>query len=163
MEKQEKLLQAMIQYDGGDPLRIQHFMKVWGFARLIGRLEGLDEETQEILETAAIVHDIGIREAERKYGRADGKLQEQEGPPLANKMLAQLGFPEKLVERVAWLVGRHHTYTDVEGLDYRILLEADFLVNLYEENAPETAVKAALEQIFRTQAGRTLCRTMFGL
>lgn len=76
------LLQEMIQYYSGDPKRIQHFIKVHSFAKLIGEIEQLDSTTLQILEIAAIVHDIGIKVAEEKYGRCDGKLQEQEGPAL---------------------------------------------------------------------------------
>ena len=63
----------------------------------------------------------------------------------------------------AWLVGRHHTYSGIQGADYRILVEADFLVNLFEKNAPREEIEAVRERIFRTETGRELCRTMFGL
>lgn len=85
-----------------------------------------------ILEAAAYVHDIGIKVAEEKYGRCTGKLQEQEGPAVAREMLEKLGFEEKVPERVCYLVGHHHTYTDMDEMDYQILVEADFLVNLYK-------------------------------
>ena len=67
------------------------------------------------------------------------------------------------MDRVCWLVGHHHTYTDIRDLDYQILVEADCLVNLYEDDAPRSAVEAALERIFRTESGAALCRDMFGL
>ena len=35
----ERLLTAAIEYDKGDPKRIQHFIKVHSFARLIGKQE----------------------------------------------------------------------------------------------------------------------------
>lgn len=54
------LLQEMIQYYSGDPKRIQHFIKVHSFAKLIGEKEELDSTTLKTLEIAAIVHDIGI-------------------------------------------------------------------------------------------------------
>ena len=40
------ILQEMISYYNGDPKRIQHFIKVHSFAKLIGELEGLDSDTQ---------------------------------------------------------------------------------------------------------------------
>ncbi len=55
---------------------VQHFIKVHSFAKLIGEEEHLDEKLLYILEAAAYVHDIGIRPAEAKFGRCDGKLQE---------------------------------------------------------------------------------------
>ena len=78
----DELFLQMIAFFSGDPKRIQHFMKVHSFARIIGTKEGLDETSLFILEAAAYTHDIGIRPAEEKYGRCDGKLQEQEGSVL---------------------------------------------------------------------------------
>ena len=156
-----RLFQEMIRYDAGSPQRIQHFGKVHAFAKLIGELEGLDPEVLRTLEAAAYVHDIGIKPAEEKYGSRDGKLQEREGPPEARKLLERLGFEEPLVQRVCFLVGRHHTYTGIDGPDYQILVEADFLVNLYEKGAGPEAVRAACERIFRTPGGKRICREMF--
>ena len=79
------LIDEMFLYFSGDPKRIQHFIKVYEFARLIGMSERLSDEELEILETAAVVHDIGIKPAEEKYGRSAGKRQEQEGPEAAGK------------------------------------------------------------------------------
>lgn len=157
-----QLTQKMIAFDSNDPKRIQHFIKVHSFARIIGEGENLDERTQFILEAAALVHDIGIRPAEEKYGSCGGKLQEQEGPAPARKMLTELGFDAEATERICYLVAHHHTYTSVDGIDYRILLEADFLVNLYEDNCSVEAVESALKNIFRTGTGITICKTMFG-
>ena len=58
-----------------------------------------------------------------------------EGPPEAEKLLASQGWPETVIQRVSYLVGHHHTYTDIDGTDYQLLVEADFLVNLFEEGA----------------------------
>ena len=158
-----RLLHSMMSYYSGDSKRIQHFIKVYHFARMIGEEEGLDGDTRLILETAAIVHDIGIRNAEQKYGECSGKLQEKEGPPEAEQMLTQLSYNRSLIERVCYLVSRHHTYTGVDGPDYQILLEADFLVNLYESGAGREQAASACEKIFRTSSGKRLCRTMFAL
>lgn len=157
------LITEMMKYYTGDPKRIQHFIKVYQFAKMIGEMEGLPEEEQHILETAAIVHDIGIKPAEEKYGRCGGKLQEQEGPDVAEKMLQRLGYEPKVIDRVCYLVGHHHTYDQIDGSDYRILVEADFLVNLYEDGVSKDAVKNAYDKIFRTETGRRVCSLMFSV
>ena len=90
MTKLDDLALHMITYYAADPARIQHFIKVHSFAALIARQEGMDAATLEILEAAAYVHDIGIKPAEEKYGQCDGKLQEQEGPIVAQKMLSNI-------------------------------------------------------------------------
>ena len=155
------LTRAMITYDAGDPMRIQHFLKVHAFARMIGTAEHLPAETETILEAAALVHDIGIHRAEEVYGSSSGKYQEELGPAEARTLLASLNAPADLTERVAYLVGHHHTYTNIDGMDYQILVEADFLVNLYEDNIPPSAQKHAYETIFRTETGKQLCRTLY--
>lgn len=152
----------MIAYYDGDPKRIQHFTKVHSYARLIGIGEELDDASLFILEAAAYTHDIGIRVAEEKYGRCDGKLQEQEGPIIAQKMLSQLGFENYIVERICFLIGHHHTYDNIDGLDYQILVEADFLVNLYEDDAGNRAIDKAYKRIFKTETGKKIFRLMFG-
>ncbi len=163
MDATDRIFWAMIDYFAGDPRRIQHLAKVHAFAALIGRKEGLDSRTLFILEAAALVHDIGIRPAEEKFGSCTGALQEQEGPAEAEKLLTSLGIAPDVVERVCHLVGHHHTYGSMDGPDYRILVEADFLVNLHEDGAGSAAVRAALDHIFRTPSGTALCRTMFGI
>lgn len=159
----EQLITEMIQYYKGDPKRIQHFMKVHDFSRTIGLLEGLDEKTLFILETAAVVHDIGIKVSEEKYGSCEGKLQEQEGSAIAKDLLQRLHYEPEIINRVCYLVGHHHTYKDIDGMDYQILVEADFLVNLYEDQVTETAIRNAYDRIFRTESGKKLCWEMFGL
>ena len=105
MEKINALILDMINYYSGDARRIQHFLKVHAFAKLIGETEKLDGEALLTLEAAAVVHDIGIKPAEEKYGSSSGKLQEKEGPAPARSMLRSNGFRENTVERVCFLVG----------------------------------------------------------
>jgi len=157
----EKTLAAMMTYESGCPARIQHLLKVYGFCKMIGLEERLDARTLQILEVTATVHDIGIRQSLEKYGHYTGKTQEELGPAAADKLLTELGYDRELIDRVCWLVGHHHTYTDIQGLDYRILVEADFLVNLHEKNEPPEAQRAAYESIFQTETGRRLCREHF--
>ncbi|MCD8009348.1 MAG: HD domain-containing protein [Lachnospiraceae bacterium] len=163
MEKQTAaLMAAMIRYDRGDTPRIQHFVKVHDLAAAIGVLEGIDDETQHILETAAVLHDIGIHVSEEKYGSSSGHYQEIEGPAEAEKLLRELGgYSEAEIERVKYLIGHHHTYKDIDGMDYQILVEADFLVNLYESSSDAHAIAAARKNIFRTVTGLQFLDDMF--
>ena len=155
-EKIDLLCLKMMQFNRQDPKRIQHFIKVHRFAQMIGRSEQLDEHMQFLTESAALVHDIGIRPAEEKYGYCNGKLQEQEGPPYARALLEELNYSEAEIVRICYLVGHHHTYTSIDGIDYQILVEADFLVNFYEDELDSAAVRSAYERIFRTETGKTV-------
>ena len=90
-----------------------------------------------------------------------GKFQEKVSDPLVRKMLGSLGFEPAVIERAAYVVSHHHTYTDIDGIDYQILVEADFLVNLFEEDEPRSAVESVAQKIFKTETGRKLLEQMF--
>lgn len=157
------VIHEMIIFDRGDARRIQHFLKVYQFAALIGKLEGLSPEQQEILEIAAILHDIGIIPSEKKYGISNGKLQEQEGPTYARELLNRIGgYGQEFIDRVCFLIAHHHTYEGVDGLDWQILLEADFLVNSFEKNMTEEAIKKFRASVFRTKSGIALLNNQYG-
>ena len=159
-----ELILKMIAYYGGDPKRIQHFMKVYAFACAIARGECLDETKRRIIEIAAIVHDIGIKNAEAKYGSCSGRLREKEGPPEAKKLLTDMGCYGKVeIERVCYLVAHHRTYTSIDGIDYRVLVEADHLADLYEEGASEDEIRQAYNTIFKTRTGKMICAQMYGI
>jgi hypothetical protein len=157
----ERVLLAMMRYFQGDAKRVNHFLKVYGFAKAVGAAEALDRETQEILEIAALTHDIGIKNSEAKYSSASGEHQQAEGPPEADKLLRGLGIGEKTIDRVCWLIAHHHTYLNIQGMDYQILVEADFLVNAYEGGLSKEAIDAFGRKVFRTETGKTLLQVLY--
>lgn len=162
-EKLDKVFISMIEFDRGDARRIQHFTKVHSYARLIGKMENIDDKTLYILEAAAYLHDIGILVSEQKYGYQNGKLQEEEGPEPAGKILEENGFDREIIDRVKYLIGHHHTYTNIEGDDYQILVEADFIVNLFEDEESIETVRNVYDRIFKTVSGKKILKNMFGL
>ena len=161
MRSIEPLTWAMTRWFGRDTARVQHFLKVWAFARMIGQREGMEEQQLFVLESAALAHDIGIKTAEAKYHSCAGHYQEELGPEDARPMLEKLGYTPEETERICWLIGHHHTYGLDGGLDYQILLEADFLVNAYEEPFSRETIAAGGERFFRTQAGLELLHTLY--
>ena len=156
-----KIINAMIAYYAGDVRRINHFLKVYGFAKAIGEMEGLDESTQEIIEIAALTHDIGIKNSEKKYNSSAGNYQQIEGPPEAKKLLERLGVESGIIDRVCWLIAHHHTYTDIQGIDYQILVEADFLVNFYEDNVSQDSIQSIRDKIFKTLSGKMILNAIY--
>ena len=158
-----QITEKMIAYDSGDIHRIEHFIKVYGYASAIGKLEGLDPRTQELLEAAALLHDIGIKVSEEKYHSSAGKYQEIEGPAEVRKLLDGICPDKELTDRVCWLIGHHHTYSDIQDIDHQILVEADFLVNLAEDHASEESVRHTLRTIFRTGSGIRFLRSIWNL
>lgn len=161
MDMVHEAIRAMIRWERGVPHRIQHFLKVHSFCRYIGVEEGLDPATLRRLELAAVVHDIGIRPSDEKFGKHDGPIQEREGMEPARQLLRGIGVEEETVERIVFLVGHHHTLTGVDGIDWQILLEADFLVNSHEKGMPLSAIRRAEETFFRTESGKKLLHSQY--
>ena len=157
MDEISGLIIKMTEFFSGDPKRIQHFIKVHTFA--------LDIRTMYCLDVASVVNDIGIKPAEERYGKGHcgGKLQEQLGPEPAQKMLRELDFDEDIIERVCFLIAHHHTYEGAQGLDWQILLEADFLVNAYEDSLSKESIKSFRDKVFKTKAGIKMLEDMYGV
>jgi len=155
------VIESAVSYDRGDPKRINHFMKVYAFAGLIGRKEGVSGRELDILEAAAVLHDIGIHNAEMLHGSSDGKYQELEGPGVAADILSTLGADKEFIGKVCNMVGRHHTYTGIDSLSLQILIEADFLVNIFEDGMSGTAIASVKKKIFRTAEGTRLLEEMY--
>ena len=131
------------------------------FAKTVGEQEGLDGQTQLTLELATVVHDIACPLCRQKYGNANGKYQELESPPLVEDFFAGMPVERDMAERISWLVAHHHTYTHVDGLDYQILLEADFLVNADEGGLARAAIENMRQSVFRTGAGVRLLDSIY--
>jgi len=151
----------MIEYFGNDILRINHALKVYGFASTICRSETANRDTIDIIEIAAVLHDIGIHVSEKKYKSSAGKYQEIEGPPIARKMLEKLEVKQEIIERVYFLIGNHHSYSKIEGLDFQILVEADFLVNIFEDELNNKMLASIREKYFKTMTGKMLLETIY--
>ena len=115
-----------------------------------------------LLEITAITHDIGIKLSEQKYGSADGKYQEQEGPAEAEKLLTGLGFDEDFIDKVCYLIANHHTYKGIDNKVHQILVEADFLVNIYDDHISPELAKSVKQNIFRTESGIRMFEHMYG-
>ncbi len=159
--KIEKVAVAMMQKNRGDIKRIEHTLKVLGYARLLGVAESLDEKTFEILELTALLHDIGIHVAEKKYGRSTSYYQETEGPPVAREILKSLDFKPEIVERVCFIISHHHTFTSVDGVDFQLLVEADFLVNSSEDHMTDHQITNFTKNIFKSKSGLEYLRFLF--
>ena len=156
-----QIIKKSIEYDESDPRRICHFLKVHSFAKTIGEIEMLEKNVQEVLEISAILHDIGIHNCEQKYNSTAGNYQEIEGPIVALKILEEFDIPKEIIERVCYLIGHHHTYASIDGFDYQILVEADFLVNIYEDNMNENQINSIKDRIFKTKTGINFLKRMY--
>ena len=155
------IMNEMMTYYSDCTRRVNHFLKVWAFARQIALSENLPEETRFILEVTALLHDIGIKPSEEKYNSSAGNYQELEGPDAARPILEKYDFTPEQTERICYLIGHHHTYKNIDGIDYQILVEADFLVNIFEDGLSENSIKAIRKNVFRTAAGVQCLDTLY--
>lgn len=155
------VLNKMISYFEGDCKRINHALKVLGFAKAIAAGENLTDREHEILVVTAILHDIGIKVSEEKYNSSSAKYQEAEGPVVAGELLQDTELDESFKERVYFLIGHHHTYQAIDGTDFQILVEADFLVNAFEGGREKLEINDKLENIFKTETGKRILTSMY--
>lgn len=156
-----KIIQKMINFSSGNLHDINHFMKVWAFAKTIGELEKLNSKTQFILEISAIVHDIACPLCREKYGNTNGKHQGIEGEALVREFFKDTDFEQQQIDRIAYLVAHHHTFNEINGLDYQILVEADYLVNAEESNYSKQNIENVKNRIIKTKSGIELLESMY--
>lgn len=156
-----QIFEKMIAFSDGNIHDIDHLIRVWTYAKTIGELEGLDEETQFILEVAAITHDIACPLSREKYGNINGKKQEEEGAILVREFLADTGMTVEQINRVSFLVGHHHTMKGIEGADYQILIEADYIANASENGYSKENVQNFKEKIAKTESGKRLIEEIY--
>jgi HD superfamily phosphodiesterase len=154
-----QIVLEMIRFFGDDVKRINHSLKVLGFSKAICVGEKLTENEKLIIELSAILHDIGIKAAEQKYNSSSGHYQEIEGPPIASAILQGKNIDNTTIERVCYLVGNHHSYAKIDNIDFQILIEADFLVNIFEDNIEKQVVESIKDKYFKTNIGRDLIIT----
>ncbi|HEY83140.1 MAG TPA: HD domain-containing protein [Dehalococcoidia bacterium] len=154
------LLRAMEDYFKGDLKRINHARRVTEYAEeLLEREEG----DRSIVIGAAVLHDIGIHQAEKKYGSTLGKYQEKEGPPIARQILANLGVEPGQIEQICEIIAHHHSPGKINTQNFKILYDADWLVNLRDEYDIQDQKKLAniIERVFLTESGKALARKLY--
>ncbi len=151
----------MIDYFGKDVRRINHALKVYAYSKTIGELENISSDKMRIVELSALLHDIGIKICEEKYGSTAGKYQEKESPLIAKQILSDFNLPEETLNRILFIIGNHHTYSKIDSIDFQILAEADFLVNFEEANEPKKNIPAVKKDIFKTKTGLNFLESIF--
>lgn len=158
---EEPVLSEMTAVFSNDVRRINHALKVYSFSKIIAGGEKLSDMQYECLMYAAVLHDIGIKNAEARYGSGSGRYQEIEGPPVAEAILVKLGVERSVIDRVCFLVGHHHSYDKIDGPYFRILVEADCIVNMHEDNLSKTVVEKMKKNLFRTETGIELVERLY--
>jgi hypothetical protein len=151
---------AMEEYFGSDRRRIDHALRVTDFAR---RLLLHEQGDRELVLATALLHDIGIPEAERKHGSAAGHLQEIEGPPVARDILVRLGYDEPFIAEACAIIASHHSPGELDTANFRAIWDADWLVNLGDECelGDDAQVTRLIGRIFLTDTGKRIAREIY--
>jgi len=149
----------MKRYFGQDFKRIGHAANVARYAERIAKEE---KGNPAVVLCAAYLHDIGIHEAERKYKSTAAQYHQKEGLPIARDILTRLGTREEVVEEVCDIIGHHHHPRNKETLSFKILYDADLIVNLSEHQKDGEIEKESLLEIIEkkmlTDSGKRLAR-----
>ena len=158
-----QIMDKMISLSKGNIHDIDHFLRVWAYAKTIAENEGLPFDTQLVLEVAAITHDIACPLCREKYGNTNGKHQEAEGAVLVSHFLNDVKMTKEQIERVVYLVGHHHTFDPIDGIDHQILIEADYIANATENGYSHQNVENFMGKIMKTESGKRIVKAVFCL
>jgi len=157
----ERVPIEMKRYFESDFKRIGHATKVARYAAKICKEEDAHPVVTSII---AYLHDIGIREAEKKHNSSSPKYQHVEGPPVAREILEKLGAEEGIIDEVCDIIGHHHDPRPDETANFKVLYDADLIVNLEEKQkeAPSDPDHLAkiVENSFLTDSGRQIAREL---
>jgi len=150
-----KLTRSLLSHFADDDRRIEHALTVTKWAERILESEGGDSD---IVVAVGLLHDVGIKEAETIHGYNNGKLQEQYGPPIARRIMEEIGMASDKISEACAIIGAHHTLEGVPGKNFPILWDADMIVNLGDEMPDDDPEKLAsiIEKSLKTKTGKEL-------
>ena len=118
-----------------DMSQIDHTLKVAYLTRRITEKEGYSKQAADILETSALLHDIGCPNSKLKYGNTLPANQEKEGMIVAKEILSDEKYSdidEEIKARIINIVGAHHQKNKAIELKFLPLFEADAIINMTE-------------------------------
>ena len=82
---------------------------------------------------------------------------------MVRTFLSDCGLDDEQRERVAYLVGHHHSFHEIDGIDYQILIEANYIANASENGYSQTNVINFMNRIMATESGKRLTKAVFCL
>lgn len=155
----DRVAVEMKLYFKRDFKRIGHAAKVARYAEKIVHEEQGDPA---VVLSAAYLYDIGILEAERKHESPRIEHHEDEGPAIAREILERLDAPDPLIAEVCNIVAHHHHPKQEETTNFKVVYDADLIVNLEEKQKKNPMDDAALREVvqsgFLTETGRTVAQ-----
>jgi hypothetical protein len=70
-------------------------------------------------------------------------------------------LPKEFIDRVCYQIEHHHSYNYIDNIDFQILVEADFLVNIDENGMSKEQIKTIRDKYFKTDTGKKLVDTLY--
>ncbi|MFP4021269.1 MAG: HD domain-containing protein [Halanaerobium sp.] len=164
-----KLIEELENYFAEDKKRIDHALKVTEYAEkliTIFKKEYPEKNLNEqVIIYSAVLHDIGIKNAELKYNSTAGHYQELEGPPVAREIMESLNIDFEMMDEIAEIIAHHHTPGKVSSNNFKLLYDADWLVNLPENynlaDKNNEEIEELIEKVFICEIGKELARKEF--
>ena len=157
----DQLVQAMRKHFGKDERRITHALAVLDYAEQIMRREGANPK---VVLAAAVLHDVGITEGERLHGSSAGRWQEKYGPDIADRIMKDLGMDEETRDHVRRIIANHHSARDIDTTEFRVIWDADWMVNIPDEYPDKTPQQyaALIDKVFKTPSGKAMALARYG-
>lgn len=158
-----RIVEKMKSVFGDDQPRIDHALAVLEYAEQI--LTSCPDVSGLVVRAAAILHDIGIHEAQRTHGSTAGKYQELKGPPVARKILKALKIDPPIIDHVCRIIANHHSAKDIDTPEFRIVWDADWLVNIPDrfDTSDKAQMSELIEKTFKTDRGRKIAGILYGI
>lgn len=157
----EDIKKDAILYFKGDPKRVHHLLKVHSFGKLIAQSINLGEHDLFILEITLLLHDVGIKKGELLHSSSAGIYQEKYGPDCAREILKKYNLDEIDLAHISYMIAHHHSYKEISDISLQILVEADFLVNAYEDNMNKDIIKNVYNKVFKNKLAKVLLESIY--
>ena len=161
LEQIKKMLVKELEiYFGADRKRIDHAKKVLKYAE---KLISKEQADPYVVIPAALLHDVGIKAAEEKYKSSAAKYQEELGPPIAGRILADVDYEDENIYEICAMIAHHHTPGPDDSTNFKVLYDADWLVNLRDEvdTKDKEKLEKAINKIFLTGSGREMAKELY--
>ena len=160
----EKLKSLLIKelelFFGNDKKRVNHAKKVLEFSEKLLIDEG---GNSRIIIPTAILHDVGIKIAEEKFGSSAPPLQEKEGPPVARRILSNYEFTKDEIDKICEIISHHHSKKFLRSLEGKIIFDADWLVNFGNESKvkDKQKVEKIIDRLYFTNSAKIIAKYLY--
>ena len=155
----EEIRQEMVSYFNNDTKRINHALTVLKYAEAINHIEKADSL---IVTIAALLHDIGIPNSEKKYNSSAGNYQEIEGPIVAREILKNYPLTKTQIDHICDIIANHHSAKNIDTPEFRVIWDADWIVNIPDELPNERNIlKSHINKLFKTTHGKEIAESLY--